>query len=106
MKDPESILFEIAESQQGYFTFQQAITAEFSNKNHAYHMKERHYRKIIPLNDDVYQAVEEIRKELWDLYKGLKEYELEPSEALRAVLEQKFEDLFLHKKTISRSLNE
>lgn len=39
MKTPESKLFEIAESQQGYFTFQQAIAAGFSDKNHAYHVK-------------------------------------------------------------------
>lgn len=39
MKAPETELFEIAESQQGYFTFQQAITAGFSDKNHAYHIK-------------------------------------------------------------------
>lgn len=39
MKTPESELFEIAESQQGYFTFQQAIAAGFSDKNHAYHVK-------------------------------------------------------------------
>ena len=39
MKTPEAELFEIAESQQGYFTFQQAIAAGFSDKNHAYHIK-------------------------------------------------------------------
>lgn len=39
MKTPELELFEIAESQQGYFTFQQAIAAGFSDKNHAYHVK-------------------------------------------------------------------
>lgn len=39
MKTPELQLFEIAESQQGYFTFQQAVLAGFSDKNHAYHVK-------------------------------------------------------------------
>ena len=39
MQDAESELFDIAESQQGYFTFHQAITAGFSDKNHAYHVK-------------------------------------------------------------------
>lgn len=39
MKTPESELFEIAETQQGYFTFQQATAAGFSDKNHAYHIK-------------------------------------------------------------------
>ena len=68
--------------------------------------EERHYRKLIHLNDEVREAIDEVRGELWNLYKGLKEYKLAPSEALRAVLEQKFEDLFLNKRTISRSLNE
>ncbi len=39
MKTPESEIFEIAESQQGYFTYQQAIAVGFSDKNHAYHVK-------------------------------------------------------------------
>jgi hypothetical protein len=68
--------------------------------------EERHYRKLIPLNDEVRQAIDEVRRELWNLYKGLKEYKLAPSEALRALMEQKFEDLFFKKRTISRSLNE
>jgi hypothetical protein len=68
--------------------------------------EERHYRKLIPLNDEVREAIDEVRGELWTLYKGLKEYKLAPSEALRALLERKFEDLFLKKRTISRSLNE
>ncbi|WP_044882623.1 type IV toxin-antitoxin system AbiEi family antitoxin domain-containing protein [Neochlamydia sp. EPS4] len=39
MTTPESELFEIAETQQGYFTFQQATAAGFCDKNHAYHIK-------------------------------------------------------------------
>lgn len=39
MQTPESKLFEIAENQQGYFTFQQALAVGFSDKNHAYHIK-------------------------------------------------------------------
>jgi predicted transcriptional regulator of viral defense system len=46
MQDPESELFEIAESQQGYFTFQQAIAAGFSDKNHAYHVKAGDWVKV------------------------------------------------------------
>lgn len=46
MKTPESELFEIAESQQGYFTFQQAIAAGFSDKNHAYHVKAGDWIKV------------------------------------------------------------
>lgn len=46
MKTPESELFEIAESQQGYFTFQQAIAVGFSDKNHAYHVKSGDWVKV------------------------------------------------------------
>ncbi|WP_052236489.1 type IV toxin-antitoxin system AbiEi family antitoxin domain-containing protein [Candidatus Protochlamydia amoebophila] len=46
MKTPEAELFEIAESQQGYFTFQQAIIAGFSDKNHAYHVKVGNWVKV------------------------------------------------------------
>lgn len=46
MRTPESELFEIAESQQGYFTFQQAIAAGFSDKNHAYHVKAGDWIKV------------------------------------------------------------
>jgi len=53
MKGPSAKLFEIAESQQGYFTFQQAINAGFSDANHAYHVKSgdwiRAYRGIYRL---------------------------------------------------------
>ena len=46
MTTPQSTLFEIAESQQGYFTFQQAVIAGFSDKNHAYHVKSREWVKV------------------------------------------------------------
>ncbi len=46
MHSPESELFEIAETQQGYFTFQQAIAAGFSDKNHAYHVKAGDWIKV------------------------------------------------------------
>lgn len=46
MKTPDLELFEIAESQQGCFTFQQAIAAGFSDKNHAYHVKAGDWVKV------------------------------------------------------------
>lgn len=46
MKIPESELFEIAENQQGYFTFQQAIAAGFSDKNHSYHVRAGDWVKV------------------------------------------------------------
>ena len=46
MRASESELFEIAESRQGCFTFQQAIAAGFSDKNHAYHVKTGDWVKV------------------------------------------------------------
>lgn len=68
--------------------------------------EERHYRKLVPLNDETRKAIEQVRGEIWNLYKGLKEYKLAPSASLKTILNQKFEDLFSKKKTISPTLNE
>lgn len=46
MKKPELELFELVENQQGYFTFQQAISAGFTDKNHAYHIKTGEWIKV------------------------------------------------------------
>ena len=67
--------------------------------------QERHYRKLIPLDEATRQAIEQVREEIWDLYRGLKDYKLAPSESLKLILEQKFDDLFLKKTTISPTLN-
>lgn len=66
--------------------------------------EERHYRKLIAFNEEARQAIEQIREELWKLYKGLKGYKMTPSEESKCILEQKFENLF-SKKTISPMLN-
>src|SRR3990172_2460417 len=39
MQDSQRLLFEIAESQQGFFTSKQAINCGFSSKNHQYFVK-------------------------------------------------------------------
>lgn len=67
--------------------------------------EERHYRKLIPLDDATSQAIEQVRGAIWDLYKGLQEYKLVPSDRLKAKLEADFDDLFLKKKTTSPTLN-
>ena len=66
--------------------------------------EERHYRKIIPVNEKMRKDIEAIRDEIWDLYKGLKEYKVAPSENLKVELDEKFEKLFT-KKTSSPTLN-
>ena len=67
--------------------------------------EERHYRKLIPLDDATRQVIEQVRGEIWDLYKGLQEYQLLPSDTLRAKLDAAFDNLFLNKKTTSPTLN-
>lgn len=66
--------------------------------------EERHYRKIVAANDKMREEIEKIREGIWDLYKGLKEYKLDPSEILKEELDSKFEDLF-KKKTSSPTLS-
>ena len=63
-----------------------------------------HYRKIVANNDKMREEIEKIREGIWDLYKGLKEYKLHPSEILKAELDSKFETLF-KKETSSPRLN-
>ena len=67
--------------------------------------EERHYRKLIPSDDATRQAIEQVRGEIWDLYKGLQEYQLAPTDNLKAKLNTAFDGLFLNKKTISHILN-
>lgn len=67
--------------------------------------QERHYRKIIPSDDATRKAIEQVRDEIWNLYKGLKEYKITQSASLKIELEQKFEELFLKNKTVSPTLN-
>lgn len=67
--------------------------------------EERHYRKLISSDDATRQAIEQVRGEIWDLYKGLQEYQLAPSDHLKTELDAGFDDLFLKKKTASPTLN-
>jgi hypothetical protein len=66
--------------------------------------EERHYRKIVAANDKMREEIEKVREEIWDLYKGLKEYKMDPSEILKAELDSKFEALF-KKRTSSPTLD-
>ena len=67
--------------------------------------EERHYRKLIPIDEATRCKIEEVRGEIWDLYNGLKEYKITPTESLKSILEQDFDNLFRKKKTISPTLN-
>jgi len=67
--------------------------------------EERHYRKLIPFDETSRQAIEQVRGEIWDLYRGLQEYKIAPSESLKSILEQNFDNLFSKKQTTSPTLN-
>ena len=67
--------------------------------------EERHYRKLIPVDEETRRAIEVVRERIWDLYKGLKEYKQAPSDDRKLTLEEAFDDLFLKTITISLTLN-
>src|SRR3990172_1544908 len=67
--------------------------------------EERHYRKLIPPDETTRQAIEQVRGEILDLYRGLQKYKLAPSENLKSLLQQSFDHLFSKKKTASPTLN-
>jgi len=67
--------------------------------------EERHYRKLVPFNEAARTAIEQVRGEIWNLYKGLQAYKIAPSESLKLSFSQSFDDLFLKKKTASPALN-
>ena len=66
---------------------------------------ERHYRKLIPLDEETRQEIEKIREKIWDLYRGLQKYKVTPSVSMKLLLEQEFDALFLKTETKSPSLN-
>ncbi len=67
--------------------------------------EERHYRKLIPFNELTSKAIEQIRGEIWNFYKGLQKYKIAPSDSSKLILEKNFDELFLNQKTVSPTLN-
>ncbi len=69
-KNPEQKLYQIAESQMGYFTTKQAISAGYLSNNHTYHIKQGHwireYRSIYRLVNFPYLPEGEMV--LWTLW--------------------------------------
>jgi hypothetical protein len=51
------------------------------------------------------EAIEKIRGEIWNLYRGLQEYKQNPFRELKEKLSDSFDDLFLKTQTSSPSLN-
>jgi hypothetical protein len=67
--------------------------------------EERHYRKFQVYQAETEEAIQQVRGQIWELYKGLKAYKDNPSESERNRLEQEFDKVFLQK-TSSSLLNE
>ena len=67
--------------------------------------EERHFRKLIPVDEEAHQAIGDVRRRFWELYRGLREYKCAPSGSQKLALEQAFDDLFLKTTTMSPTLN-
>lgn len=66
---------------------------------------ERPLARMIPYNEQHRQAIEEIRKQIWELYQALKAYRQQPQPDQVAVLTARFEAL-CSQKTVYPSINQ
>lgn len=67
--------------------------------------EERHYRKIIPTNEQARVDLDQVRDKIWTVYRALKAYQESPNDAAKQVIENQFDDLFLRLVTSSPTLN-
>lgn len=68
--------------------------------------EERHYRKIIPSNEQARTDLEQVRDRIWAIYRDLKAYRQAPNKLAKQAIGKEFEDLFLNLKTCSPTLNQ
>jgi Transposase IS66 family len=66
---------------------------------------ERHFRKFIPVSDQIRLELEQVRDAIWDLYRGLKAYKADPKENQKEVLSKEFDKVFTMR-TSSAALND
>lgn len=66
---------------------------------------ERHFRKFIPVSDQIRLELEQVRDAIWNLYHALKVHKVEPIEEQKAVLSKEFDRVF-NMRTSSTALNE
>jgi hypothetical protein len=66
--------------------------------------EERHYRKIIPIGEQARIDLDQVRDEIWTIYRNLKIYQEAPTEATRKEIEKQFDDIFLNRETSSPTL--
>jgi len=66
---------------------------------------ERTINKLVGFNDNQRQALEQTRSNIWEFYKRLKEYKLNPGDAEKQRLRMRFDEIFLEK-TCFATLNQ
>lgn len=66
---------------------------------------ERHFRKFIPVSDQIRLELEKVRDAIWNLYRGLREYKNDPKEYQKEALCKEFDQVFTSR-TSSAALNE
>ncbi len=66
--------------------------------------EERHYRKLIMVNDQAKADLERVREQIWTIYSNLKTYKLTPDPDLKTVIEKQFDEIF-QQQTSSATLN-
>jgi hypothetical protein len=65
---------------------------------------ERTIHKIVPCSEKEKEAIEDIRKHIWQLYRDLKAYKKAPEDTAKGGLEKRFDDIF-STHTCSETLN-
>jgi hypothetical protein len=65
---------------------------------------ERAIDKIVPFGEQAKQDLHDVKEQIWNFYKNLKEYKNSPTEEERSRLEARFDEIFTQK-TKSASLN-
>lgn len=58
---------------------------------------ERTIHKLVPFNDKQRVDLEDVRNQVWEFYRSLKEYKLKPAMKKRHKLEQRFDEIFTQK---------
>ncbi len=66
---------------------------------------ERHFRKFIPVSDQIRLELEQVRDAIWNLYRGLKAYKADPKEHQKEALSKEFDRVFTMR-TSSAALND
>ena len=66
--------------------------------------EERHYRKLIMVDDQAKADLEHITKQIWMIYNNLKTYKLAPDPNLKTTIEKQFDEIF-QQQTSSATLN-